>query len=60
MWGDLLRAFALVLIIEGLWPFMSPSRWRGMLARIIGMDDRALRLTGLVSIGIGLILLQIF
>jgi len=60
MWGDLLRAFALVLIIEGLWPFVSPLRWRALLVRIIAMDDRALRLTGLVSIGIGLILLQIF
>lgn len=60
MWSDLLRVLGMVLIIEGLWPFISPSRWRSLLVQIIAMDDRALRLTGVISIGLGLVLLRLF
>lgn len=59
VWSDFLRALALVLIVEGLWPFISPSHWRNLLTRVADMDDRTLRITGLVSIGIGLIVLRI-
>lgn len=60
MWSDLLRVLGMVLIIEGLWPFISPSRWRSLLVRVIAMDDWALRLTGVISIGLGLVLLRLF
>ena len=58
-WEDLFRALALVLVIEGMWPFLAPSRWRQVLARIVSMDDRSLRITGLVSMALGLIVLQV-
>jgi len=59
MWHELLSALALVLVIEGLMPFANPAGWRRLLVRVSGMDDRALRLAGLVSMlaGVGLLYL---
>lgn len=58
MWPDLLRALALVLVIEGLMPFISPGRWREMMLRLADVDTRSLRLFGGVLIGVGVVLLQ--
>lgn len=58
MWLDLLRALALVLVIEGLMPFIAPERWRDMLLRVSTVDSRSLRLFGGVLIGVGAIVLQ--
>jgi uncharacterized protein len=46
---------ALVLVIEGLFPFFSPSGWRGMFSKILQMTDGQLRFFGLCSIlgGVG-------
>ena len=53
--GDaLLGAFALMLILEGLLPFLSPQRWRAIFLRAVSMTDGQLRFVGLVSIAIGL------
>jgi uncharacterized protein YjeT (DUF2065 family) len=60
MWDNMLKALGVVLIVEGLWPFISPARWRTLLLRVAAMDDRILRLSAVVSIVIGLVLLQIF
>lgn len=59
MWLDLARAFALVLVIEGLWPFLSPARWRNAMLRVSSLDDRLLRSFGLVSMICGLVVLQV-
>jgi uncharacterized protein len=58
-WHDLLRAFGLVLVLEGLWPFLAPARWRMALARIASLEDRLLRTFGLVLMICGLIVLQL-
>ncbi len=58
MWSDLLRAIALVLVIEGLLPFLAPERWRESLRRLAATDARHLRLFGGVLIGVGVVLLQ--
>lgn len=58
-WGDLLRALALVMVIEGLMPFLMPQRWREVMQRMALQDDRSLRMIGLVSIAVGLIVLQV-
>lgn len=59
MWDDLLAALALVLVIEGLIPFISPSRMRETLSMIQQLDDRSLRVMGMVSmvLGVGLLYL---
>lgn len=56
---DLMAAFCLVLVIEGLLPFASPSRWRSAMLLMAQLDDRTLRLTGLISMlaGAGLLTL---
>jgi uncharacterized protein YjeT (DUF2065 family) len=59
MWQDLVRAFALVLVLEGLWPFLSPPRWRQALLRVASLDDRLLRLFGLASMICGVVVLQL-
>ncbi|MFM9998702.1 MAG: DUF2065 domain-containing protein [Betaproteobacteria bacterium] len=53
-------ALALVLVIEGLFPFISPSGWRRMFQQVLQMHDGQLRFFGLCSILIGLALLWLF
>jgi len=56
-WTVLLQAFGLMLVFEGLWPFLSPRRWRETMHRITQLPDRQLRLFALVSMAGGLLLL---
>jgi hypothetical protein len=58
LWHDLVRAFGLVLVLEGLWPFLSPARWRSALLRVSSLDDRMLRGFGLAMMICGVIVLQ--
>jgi uncharacterized protein YjeT (DUF2065 family) len=57
MWHDLLVAVALVFVIEGIWPFLSPGGLRQAMRAIAELDDRALRISGLVSMASGVALL---
>jgi uncharacterized protein YjeT (DUF2065 family) len=56
-WDDLLAALALVFVIEGMLPFLSPQSLRRMLETAAQLDDRTLRVAGLVSMACGLLLL---
>jgi len=56
-WRDLGAAVALVLIFEGLLPFLSPERWRQTLEIIRGLNDGQLRSMGLILICVGAVLL---
>ena len=55
MADSLWTAFALVLVIEGLLPFVSPALWRNAFRRLIALSDGQLRFIGLASIGAGLL-----
>ncbi|HEY0973993.1 MAG TPA: DUF2065 domain-containing protein [Solimonas sp.] len=57
--SELLRAVALVMVIEGLMPFAAPSRWRGMLLTVASLSDRSLRLLGFASLAAGVVVLQL-
>lgn len=59
MWEDLGRAFCLLLVLEGILPFLYPARWRRWLAEIAGLSDRQLRAIGLCTMlaGVGLLFL---
>lgn len=59
MWHDLFVAVALLLVIEGVLPFLSPRTVRQVLLQMADMNDRALRLTGLASMISGVILLYV-
>lgn len=58
-WSQLIHAVALVMIIEGIMPFLAPGRWRLLLMRVASMDERALRTAGLVSMVVGLLVLRL-
>lgn len=56
-WSDLFAAIALYLVLEGLLPFSSPSRWRASLAILSRLSDAQLRVFGLSIMVVGLVLL---
>jgi len=58
-WQVFPAAIALVFIVEGLLPFVSPGRWRTMLAVAEQMSDRSIRGIGLGSMVFGLLLLYL-
>lgn len=59
--GDLLLgALALMLVIEGLLPFLSPSTWRQVFERAVQMSDGQIRFIGLSSMLAGLVMLFVF
>ncbi len=59
-WDLLLGAFALMLVIEGLLPFISPPKWRAAFERAMRMSDGQIRFIGLGSMVAGLVLLAFF
>lgn len=58
-WDTFIDAIALVLIIEGLMPFMSPRKWRQFLEIILAQSDAFIRWLSLFSMGTGVVLLYI-
>ena len=56
----LLLAFALMLVIEGLPPFLAPRIWRETFRRVTELSDGQIRFIGLSSMLIGVVLLTIF
>jgi len=56
---NLIIAFCLMLIIEGMIPFIAPDRWRSLLLTLKDMDDNQIRLFGLVLMISGTALLLI-
>lgn len=57
MWQDFFAAMALVLVIEGMLPFLKPETWRRTMGRIADQPDNALRFMGLMSMVMGVMLL---
>lgn len=59
--GDaLLGALALMLVFEGLLPLINPRGWRSVFERVVQMNDGQIRFIGLLSVGLGLLLLLIW
>jgi uncharacterized protein YjeT (DUF2065 family) len=56
----LLLAFALMLVIEGLLPFLAPRAWRETFRRVTELSDGQIRFIGLSSMLVGVILLTVF
>ena len=59
-WDVAAAAFALVLIIEGLLPFISPLAWRRVFERALRLGDGQIRFFGLLSMLAGLAMLALF
>ena len=56
----LLGAVALMLVLEGLLPFLSPGSWLSMFERATRLSDGQIRFFGLSSMLIGVVLLLIY
>ncbi len=56
-WPDLAAALGLLLVIEGILPFISPGGIKRALARFAATDDMTLRIAGALSMLGGLLLL---
>lgn len=59
MWDDLLSALALVLVIEGLFPFLSPAGFRKKILAMAEMNDSQIRTASIISMAVGLVLLYL-
>ena len=60
MSGSLLvAALALMLVLEGVLPFLSPSIWRETFRKVTELSDGQIRFIGLSSMTIGLVLLMV-
>lgn len=59
MWQELAIGFSLMLVIEGIIPFLYPQRWKNMVQTLARIDDRTMRMMGLISMlaGTGLLYL---
>lgn len=60
MSSTLFMAFALMLVVEGILPFVAPAAWRETFRRLIQFSDGQIRFVGLTSMVIGLVLLVLF
>ncbi|HEY8539145.1 MAG TPA: DUF2065 domain-containing protein [Steroidobacteraceae bacterium] len=58
-WSDLLAAFALYLVLEGMMPFLNPQLMKRVMLSLAESPDRQLRLTGFGSMLAGLVLLYL-
>jgi uncharacterized protein YjeT (DUF2065 family) len=52
-----LLALALVLVIEGIFPFLSPAGWRRMFTQVLKLNDGQLRFFGMCSLSAGVLLI---
>ena len=52
-------ALALVLVIEGLFPFISPASWRRMFSQLLQLSDGQIRTFAMASISAGLLLIWV-
>ena len=57
MGSSLLTAFALLLVLEGLLPFLAPRVWRDTFRRVMEMSDGQIRFVGLASMLAGMAVL---
>ncbi len=60
MWDWVMGALALMLVFEGVLPFISPTAWRQVFERALRLSDGQIRFIGLTSMLIGLLLLYLW
>jgi len=53
MWFEIAQALCLMLVIEGVLPFLYPKRWRQLVSLLAQTSDRQLRIMGLLSMLLG-------
>jgi len=58
-WSDLFSAVALLLVFEGIMPFISPKGWRNTMLQASQLPDKVLRSIGFASMLFGVVLLYL-
>lgn len=53
VWQDLGVALCLVLVIEGILPFLYPERWKELVSMAAEVDERTMRIVGFCSMVLG-------
>lgn len=59
MLEDMIRAVGLILVFEGVLPFLMPERWQRLLLSMTSIDQRYIRAVGLTSMLLGLSMLVV-
>lgn len=59
MWVALVSAVGLMLVIEGIMPFLNPRSFKQTLSAVTQANDRVLRIAGLASMIVGVVLLYL-
>ncbi len=59
MWHNLFSAIGLLLVMEGILPFLSPDKWRRSMLRLAEQNSRGLRVMGLTLMIVGVIVLTV-
>jgi uncharacterized protein len=59
IWESLLTALALMLVLEGIIPFLYPNKWRRLVEVLATIRDGQLRTIGLISMLLGVALLYL-
>lgn len=54
-----MAAFGLMLVVEGLLPFVAPGMWRDAFRKAVELKDGQLRTGGLIAIAVGLVILSL-
>ena len=58
-WNDLLAALALVMVIEGLLPFINPKSYKNTMMQMAAFPEKAIRLIGFGSMIAGVLFLYL-
>jgi len=58
-WHELVVATCLMLVLEGIMPFVAPQRWRKLIEYAARTDDRSMRMIGLACMLVGVVLLYL-
>lgn len=59
MLDEFIRAVGLVMVIEGMLPFLSPNGWRQAMSQAAQLPDKTLRIIGLVSMLAGVLVMYL-
>ena len=59
MLQEFIIAACLLLVLEGILPFLSPRTWRQTIQGLLALDDRKIRIAGFLSMVVGVVLLYI-
>lgn len=58
MWPEVLTALGLLMVLEGLLPFLSPRRFRQALLNFAAVEDRYMRIIGLILLLGGMLIVH--